>query len=353
MTRSVGGGGICVEGVLASVPTTGMDINLLSQVISAAKTTWLDRNTVRERSKDIVSRARDAGPDIDDTDRDAYRIDYWFLPGTIADLSRLAGAVNGMRRSPLKTFFQCVLSGTVRDSMLTYRNEVRLHRLKDEELARFRPDVFRIFDKRVLAASDMVAELPVRSKADIRHGSVLDMPFKDGEFTTIICSPPYGDERNGVSYTQFSKCMLYWLGIPKTIVDHNKKRTLGWCDAQTRKPLPSSTVLHNMHRRIRRENNRAEFEAYYHDYDLALGEMTRVTSDKVVIVTGNRVLDGTIVNNAKATVELMTGHGMVLANHYQRELPSKRIPRFGKISSMNGGCIDREDIMIFTHVSRA
>lgn len=346
-------GGVCVEGVLADVPTTGMDINLLSHIISAAKTTWLDRDTIRERSGDIVSCAKNTNPNIDDSDRDAYRIDYWFLPDTISDLSRLAGAINGMRRSPLKTFFQCVLSGTARDSMLTYRNEIRLHRLKGEDLSKFSPDVFGIFDKRVLAASDMVAELPKHSKADIRHGSAVDMPFKDGEFTTIICSPPYGDERNGASYTQFSKCMLYWLGIPKTLVDHNKKRMLGWCDTHTHKSLPLSTTLRNTYRKINRSRNLIEFEAFYHDYNLALGEMARVTSDKVVIVTGNRVLDGIAVNNAKATVDLMACHDMVLVNHYQRELPSKRIPRFGKISSMNGGCIDKEDIMIFTHMSRA
>lgn len=348
-----GGGGVCVEGILASVPTTGVDINILSQIISAAKTTWLDRDRVRERYKDIILRARNTDPNINDSDRDAYRIDYWFLPDTIIDLSCLASAVNGMRKSSLKTFFQCVLSGTVRDSMLTYRNEVRLRRLKNEELTKFRPDVFKIFDKRVLDASVMVAELPRHSKADIRHGNVVDMPFKDREFTTIICSPPYGDERNGVSYTQFSKCMLYWLGISKTSVDRNKKQTLGWCDTQTDKPLPSSTILRNTYRRINRECNRAEFEAYYHDYDLALGEMARVTSDKVVIVTGNRVLDGITVNNAKATIELMIGHDMTLISHYQRGLPSKRIPRFGKISSMNGGCIDKEDIMVFERVSRA
>ena len=331
-----------------------MDINLLSQIISAAKTTWLDSDAIREQSEDIVSKARHVKPHIDDPDdHRAYRIDYWFRPDTVRNLSRLADVINSMRRSNLKTFFQCVLSGTARDSMLTYRNEVRLHRLRPDDLDKFRPDVFKTFRKRVAAASAMVSALPRRSKADIRHGDVTDMPFKDREFTTIVCSPPYGDERNGVSYTQFSKCMLYWLGIPKKILNHNKKRILGWCDVQTHKPLPPSPTLQDARDRMGRERSRMELGAFYHDYDLALHEMARVTSDRVVIVTGNRMLDGTVVNNAATTIDLMAGHGMVLTSHYQRSLPSKRIPRFGKVSSMNGGCIDKEDIMIFAHVSKA
>jgi len=349
-----GGGSVCVEGIRAGIPTTGVDINLLSQIVSAAKTTWLDRDIIHERSKDIMARARHAKPHIDNPDdHDAYRIDYWFRPDTIRDLSRLAAVINGMRRSDLKTFFQCVLSGTVRDSMLTYRNEVRLHRLRQDDLDRFKPDVFKTFRKRVLAASDMVDALPRRSKADIRHGDVTDLPFKNRAFTTIVCSPPYGDERNGVCYTQFSKCMLYWLGIPKKILNFNKRRILGWCDIQTDKPLPPSSTLRNARDMMGRERSRMELGAFYHDYDLALREMARVTSDRVVIVTGNRVLDSTVVNNAAATIELMAGHDMALVSHYQRNLPSKRIPRFGKISSMNGGCIDKEDIMVFVHGSKA
>ena len=349
-----GGGAVCVEGIHAGVPTTGLDINLLSNVISSAKTTWIDKTAVQRHAENILSEAASIRPIGADSDRDhkLYLIDYWFLPDVVARLRQIATVVNGMSGSRLKTLFQCILSATARDSMLTYRNEVRLHRIRPKDLSKFDPDVFMIFRKRSMAAAAVVSSLPERSVADIRHGDVLAMPFRDGEFTTIVCSPPYGDERNGVPYTQFVKCMLYWLGIPKSAVVSNKKRVLGWHDKQSDKPLPASSVLNELYEAMKSKQNKDELKAFYHDYNLALKEMARVTSDKIVIVIGNRILGGHVVDNTKITLDLLTRHGMRLSKHYTRILPSKRIPRFGRISRMNGGCIDQEDIMIFSHGDR-
>ena len=346
-----GGGAVCVEGIHAKVPTTGLDINLLANVISDAKTTWIDKEAVQWHAENILNRAADILPSdtVADHNRKLYLIDYWFWSHTADRLRQIATVVNGMDLSKLKILFQCILSATARDSMLTYRNEVRLHRLRPHDMARFNPDVFAIFRRRAMSAAEAVSSLPEYSGADIRHGDVRDMPFEDGEFSTIVCSPPYGDERNGVPYTQFAKCMLYWLDIPKSVVVNNKRRILGWYDKQTSKPLPNSPVVKELYRSIKNSQNKDELKAFYYDYDLALREMARVTSDKIVIVVGNRVLGGHWVDNAKITVDLLTKHGVRLSKHYIRNLPSKRIPRFGKISNMNGGCIDREDIMIFSH----
>ena len=255
-----------------------------------------------------------------------------------------------MQPSSIRTFFECALSGTARDCSLTYRNEIRLHRLRGSDYDKFNPNVMGIFEKRVIHAIDSLATLPKNSRTEIRHGNALDMPFKNNQFTTIITSPPYGDERNGVSYTQFSKNMLYWLGIKKERVDANKHQSLGWVDRNVDKPLPQTPILAGLDRSMTNPASRLELAAFYHDYDLALREMARVASDQIVIVIGNRVLNNHVVNNAKITTELFDRHGLRLTGHYQRDLPSKRIPRFGRSPGVNGGCIDREDILIYRQV---
>lgn len=331
-----------------------MDVNILSRIISSAKTTWLgNRHDVIEKAKNILdgSQKSELRDDfIYSLDFKKYMIGYWFKPDSVMRLETIAAEIRSMRQSKIKTLFQCVFSATVRDSSLTYRNEVRLHRLRPDDMAKFNPDIDFIFMKRLRSAMDGIGSLPKGSSADIRHGSVLKMPFGDGEFSTIICSPPYGDERNGVSYNQFSKNMLYWLGVPKAVYDDNRRQFLGWYDRNNVKPIPDTPTLNELHDSFDNEVSRAELSAFYHDYNLALREMVRVTSDKIVIVIGNRVLNNRVVNNARITTELFSNHQMRLVNHFIRDLPSKRIPRFGKISNVNGGCIDREDILVYKQV---
>ena len=342
-----GGGAVCVEGILAGIPTAGLDINSLSLVLASAKTTHLNTDSIMDQYDDLLSTAHNETYLHDDYEYKKFMIDYWFKEDAVDKLGSLAYAVSTIHDLKLRRFFQCVLSGTARDCSLTYRNEVRLHKLRPADHDKFNPDVAKIFEKRVTSAAGAVSALPEGPSADIRHGNILNMPFKDGEFTTIITSPPYGDERNGVPYTQFSKNMLYWLGTKKANVDTHKKQTLGWTDKSTVKPLPRTPTLLKIDQSMTNETNRKELAAFYHDYDLALGEMARVTSDKIVIVIGSRVLNNLVVDNGTITTEMFNNHGLPLIQHYRRDLPSKRIPKFGKSGTVNGGCIDREDILVY------
>lgn len=344
-----GGGAVCVEGILAGVDTSGLDINILSKIIASAKTTKISEKTISIEMEEILKRGKHRKNSIlTNANKRDYLIEYWFQPNIIKQLTGLANEIASMRNKKLKTFFQCILSRTARDCSLTYRNEVRLHKLDKDTLERFTPDAYDIFRKRTINAIKSINELPSRSSVDIRHGSILQMPFKNSEFTTIICSPPYGDERNGVPYTQFSKNMLYWLGFEKSDIADNKKRALGHHSKDEAKPLPPTYTLKKLHDDFDNEISKKELAAFYFDYNLAIKEMIRVTTEKIVIVIGNRVLNNHVVDNAAITTELFAEYGVRLTNRMVRDLPSKRIPRFGRASTVNGGCIDREDILTYT-----
>lgn len=345
-----GGGAVCVEGILAEIPTAGLDINHLSLVLTNAKTTHLDICSIMEQYYSLMETARTQTYLHDDYEYKKFMIHYWFKEDVIERLGRLAYAVNTIQDMKLRMFFQCVLSGTVRDCSLTYRNEIRLHKIRPADYNKFNPDVMSIFEKRTVSAANAVSLLPVGASADIRHGDILNMPFENGQFTTIITSPPYGDERNGVPYTQFAKNMLYWLGTKKASVDKHKRQTLGWIDKSTDKHLPQTPTLRSLDQSMTNSRSRRDLAAFYHDYDLALGEMARVASDTIVIVIGNRVLNNLVIDNSKITTEMFELHGLRLVKHYQRDLPSKRIPKFGRSPTVNGGCIDREDILFYSHI---
>ena len=176
------------------------------------------------------------------------------------------------------------------------------------------------------------------------------LPFENDEFSTIICSPPYGDERNGVPYFQFVKNMMYWLGLPKTDLEKYKTNVLGWYnkDIIKEKHAPESKTLNKILKKMDNQKSIDEAISFYYDYNQGLKEMSRVTTDKIVIVIGNRILNKQIINNAAITTELFSNIGIKLLEHHKRDLPSKRIPRFGDVKKVEGGQIDKEDILIYS-----
>ncbi len=342
-----GGGAVCVEGILKGLPTAGVEINPLGVIVTKAKTTHIRREMLYQHLGEILQKVNNyKGPDLIYPERaKAFMIHYWFKPYMFRPLSALAYAINSIEDDNIRTFFQCVLSATARDVSLTYRNEIRLRRLEPSKMKKFNPNVLKRFLFRVKDSINRVQKLPVEAKAKIILGSALKMPFADDEFTTIICSPPYGDERNGVPYFQFAKNMLYWLGWNKEDLMKLKSQTLGWVGKRNDFKCHETPTLKQLIKTLNK-NQRVVLEAmaFYSDYYKALKEMARVTSDKIVIVIGNRVLMKTLIDNGKITTELFNTIGVKCVKYYVRQLPSKRLP---KLTWYGGGGIDKEHILIY------
>jgi hypothetical protein len=138
--------------------------------------------------------------------------------------------------------------------------------------------------------------------------------------------------------------MLYWLGWKSEDITATKSNTLGWVGNRTDIPSPPSSTLKKLIIKID-GNKRTQLEAvaFYYDYYRALKEMVRVTSEKIAIVIGKRVLLNTIFDNAQITTELLSDYGAVLEHRYVRDLPSKRLPKMREF----GAAINQEDILIY------
>lgn len=337
-----GGGTVLVECGYSGVPARGLEINPLGVIISNAKVTKIPILDLYEELSGIMERIKgNAVPK--DIFPVGHQLDYWFKPYMFEPLGKLVSAIQKIEDKKMKNFFQCVFSATARDVSLTYRNEIRLRRMSPKEQSKFNPDVIAQFAYRAMDSIKRLREIP---ECDVQavNGTALEMPFKNKQFTTVITSPPYGDERNGVPYLQFSKNMLYLLGWTREDLMRSKSMTLGWLNHNHREfEMPPSRTLKRLMKSITNERTLNEAVAFYSDYFRSLKEMKRVTSDRIAIVIGNRVLQNQVFNNGEITTELLQEIDVRLDKKFERNLPSKRLPKMREF----GAAINKEDILIY------
>ena len=111
--------------------------------------------------------------------------------------------------------------------MLTYRGEIRLRKLTGNDLDNFKPSVFDSFNQHYQTALVRVPEFPNDCVARVELADVRELPVEDGQYHSVICSPPYADDTNGVGYFQFSRYMLEWLGMSREAINLQKRKFLG------------------------------------------------------------------------------------------------------------------------------
>ncbi len=336
-----GGGAVLVETIRSGRETIGRDINTLAVLVSKAKTTPISAEDIHATGAQVLAQAAEYnGLPLRFPPSDF--VEFWFKDYMLLPLTALRFAVEGIRNPELRTLFQVLFSATVRSVSLTHRNEVRLRRMTPERQATFNPDIFGVFNKYVALAEERIPALPPGSGAMIEKGDTRQLNLLDDATDTILCSPPYGDERNGVNYTQFSKNMLYWLGYSREQMQSSKYGTLGW-GKEPRIPPPSQSLHNAIDLLSDNQTSVREAVAFYADYYDALQEMTRVTRQRIIIVIGNRVLNKQVLDNSQITVELMDALGVPLEASHFRKLPTKRLPRMREA----GAAIDQEAILVF------
>ena len=336
-----GGGAVLVEALRSGRPAVGNDINPLAVLVSQAKTTHIEAGAIHAAGRRILAQARAYDGLPLTFDKSDY-VDYWFKDYMLTPLTALRKAIDRLRNPAVRTLFQVLFSATVRSVSLTHRNEVRLRRMTPQQQEAFNPDVFAVFERYIALATERIPTLPPGSRASITRGDTRHLSLPNDAVDALLCSPPYGDERNGVNYTQFSKNMLYWLGYGRQDMRGSKGKTLGWGKEERAVP-PSRTLFAATERISDNLASAREAVAFYADYYEALREMARVTRNRIIIVIGNRVLNQQVLDNAQITVELMDAIGVPLEHCHFRNLPTKRLPRMREA----GAAIDQEAVLVF------
>lgn len=338
-----GGGGVLLEATLNNRQSAGGDVNPLSIILSKAKTTYIDQNKLQKAFFEVLALAKNTH--IEEEIEIHPQLEFWFKKDSLPYINSLIKAINEITRNDdkLNNLFKAIFSATVRDVMLTYRGEVRLRRLREKDYIKFNPDVFNSFKKRYAIAHERITTLPQNAFSDIAVRDIKKMDFENESFHSVICSPPYADDKNGVGYFQFSKNMLEWLGYTKEEIRDHKKMFLGASKIVSNLPKSESLEMSLDNVWQRNENHYKEAVSFYYDYSLGLKEIKRVVRKNIIIVIGNRVLSRTQFDNAQITVDFFDNLGVKLKHHYTRELRKKRIANLGS----DGGGIAKEHILVF------
>ena len=340
-----GGGGVLVEALLNARQGEGCDINPLAVLISRVKITHLPyRLTIRDYTRILDEALANRNVNVDDVP-DLIR--YWYTPESLAPLCALRSAINRTTNQQVRELFQVVLSATARDVMLTYRGEIRLRKLQGKDLKRFRPDVFSAFRKRAELALTRVAQLPEGNHARVYLCDARQINHAQ-TFHTVITSPPYADDTNGVSYFQFSRNMLYWIGVSLDELKEQRRSFLG-CGGTNGAQIdvPPSEMLKGVLTRLEQRNQThcKQARVFYHDYYNALRTISSIVEARAIIIIGDRVLSRTHINNGRITTEMMDTLGFGLEHYYTREIKKKRIPNLGG----DGGGTSVEHILVYRH----
>lgn len=337
-----GGGGVLVEAILQGRRAIGCDINPLAVLMSQVKTTHLPSARTLHTYMGIAEEAEKLSRSVSVDDvPDVVR--FWYRDDSLRPLKALRTVVCRIEDEAQRRLFQTVLSATARDVMLTYRGEIRLRKMQGADLERFQPNVFAAFRKRALSAIKSVGELPPKSRADVFAMDCRKLT-KRQSCHTVITSPPYGDDKNGVGYFQFSRNMLFWIGVPLEEQKRQREAFLG-CGVDARERSVSSETLRLTLAVIRERKMAHHREAvnFYLDYLDGLKQIASVAQERVIIVIGDRVLSRTRINNGHITAEFMRELGWGLEHYYTRQLLKKRIANLGG----DGGGISLEHVMVF------
>ena len=337
-----GGGGVLVETVLNNRRAIGCDINPLAVLLSRVKTTPIPANTSNPCYETLLRQAKAIQTTISVDDVPEI-VKFWYLDYCLKPLKALQVAILEIKNKKLRELFQAVLSATARDVMLTYRGEIRLRKMNGKELERFKPDVFASFEKRALLAIEKVASLPPQSHSEVYSLDCRKLTAKQ-RCHTVITSPPYGDDKNGVGYFQFSRNMLYWIGIPLDEQKEQRQSFLGGLLNGKNHTELSPTLQETLKIiETRKALHYDEAASFYGDYYSALDSIANATEHRVIVIIGDRVLSRTKINNGHITTEFMQSLGWNLEHYYTRQLLKKRIANLGG----DGGGISLEHIMVF------
>ncbi len=337
-----GGGGVLVETILQGRRAIGCDINPLAVLMSQAKTTHLPSGRTLHTYMEIAEEAERLARRVSVEDVPEV-VRFWYRDDSLPSLKALQTVVCRIEDEVQRRLFQTVLSATARDVMLTYRGEIRLRKMQGADLERFHPNVFAAFKKRALSAIKSVAELPAGSRADLFTMDCRKLT-KRQSCHTVITSPPYGDDKNGVGYFQFSRNMLFWIGVSLEEQKRQREAFLGCGVDVNEKRVPTETLKQTL--AIIRERKMAHYHEaanFYFDYLDGLKRIASMAHERVIVVIGDRVLSRTRINNGHITTDFMRELGWGLEHYYTRQLLKKRIANLGG----DGGGISLEHIMVF------
>lgn len=252
-----GSGGVLVESVVANRNSIGTDINVLALLLARVKTTPISKQKIHSTMRLIIDEAKrkikePLEPNLKLAMEKIPNLYHWFKPYVAKDLRILKSEIQNIVDKKLREFFFVCFSATMYDvsNIRKSDNPYFIRVWHKEELARHKPKVLERFARIVRRNANAIESLSKVRKRGIwvktleASAQELVSNVGKGGADLIVTSPPYGEERNTMDYTRFSKLSLYWLGLGQQQVREMREKALGarpkrWQEAD----VPSKTLV--------------------------------------------------------------------------------------------------------------
>jgi len=353
-----GSGTVNLEAMLNGRHSFGFDINPLANLIQHVKTTPLEeeqlsfaRDYSQKYIEDITNNKKS-----DISQPKIKNLDLWFKPNVIYDLCQFRELIDSIDQPEVKNLLSLTFSRTINDVANIDKgdNPYFIRSLKGKKLIAFTPNVQKSFFYNLDSISKNIRDLTKTIKDRKLIEFLPELYLKDsrtwackeGKINAIITSPPYGEEKNTMSYMRFSKLPLFWLGWTTEDLHNLEKYSLGW-DHKDRinNDQLSSKTLENLLIILGKQNEHkraGEVNLFFQDYNQLLIK-THYWLEKnghLCIVIGNRSAKGIPVLNDKITIELGKSIGFSHVFTYYRNIPQKVLPKLGdKMALINAESI--------------
>ena len=340
-----GTGTSLVEASMFGMNSVGCDINPLVRLIATAKTTPICLEGLVHYSQDLrclISEIEFSGYMPSASIPDVLNLDYWFSDDVTRHLSFLRNYIMTIRDEPIRNFFWVVFSETVRECSYTRNSEFKLYRMPPQKLATFEPDVFKVFQDKLIR-NQVGLEDYLRNRKDVeilvssRNTANRELPeIQPSEgFDMIITSPPYGDSQTTVAYGQFSRLSADWIGLHDSrrvdrISMGGSKKKSRLCDPSVGPAIAEIGAID--------KKRASQVEAFYIDLERSIISIVPLLAkgSTVCYVVGNRRVKGVTLPTDEFIISAFGKHGFSHKETIVRNIPNKRMPKKNSPSNIAG-----------------
>ena len=352
-----GSGTVLTEAILANHQAIGIDINPLAVLLAKVRSNPISLS--QRFPCGVMSKIKNEKNRYSKNKHDKELIQdatYWFKEDVVQDLLTIKKVVfEDIWTVDQQNFLKCCLSKTARlVSNIYHSGDTYVKRMKDERLQKHNPNTFQIFERVLIENTNRMNVFSTDqssmedNKATVLCSDAQAIPIGTKQVDLVVTSPPYGEERNTIAYSRWSRISAMWLDLKMTTLGegtlgrtnsfgpntHNEAFSDDISKIPVLKLLESKdTTMANLVR------------AFLEDYTLALREIQRIlkTGCYAAIVIGNRSSRGIRLDLDLISQELAALVGLKHIQTAYRNIPTKAIPRTCAL----GDTISRENLIIF------
>lgn len=358
----VGSGTTLVESTIKGIKSIGTDLNPLARFISKVKNAHYDLNLIRNAIADFITCFMTYNPsDVKDTDFSRIsNYTFWYSEDNLYKLSYINQVILNQDLS-IQDFFLLCLSETVREVSFTRNGEFKRYKMSEQQLAKFTPNVFTIFEKKInrnIIGLENFNKIGKSTLASVYgFNSSIRIPndiLPEGSVDMIVTSPPYGDSHTTVAYGQFSRWANEWFNFENA---KSLDRILMGGVLSKEIKFETKSICNELNS-IKSLDERRYFEvvSFLNDYWASIQNVANVVrkGGRVCYVVGNRRVKTIQINLDYFTAEMFEKCGFKHEITIVREIPNKRMPSKNSPSNQTGAKVEtmcNEYIVILTKIA--